>query len=240
MLKLISLSALGIAAVAIPALADMEPRGMPVLVDVKSVYVPNGFDDNDEVQLMVEGTLPNTCYRISKTESTYDDATKTVTIKQWARKFRASCLEIAVPFSLEVDLGQLPYGEFTVAARGAAPEKLVVAEASSAGPDEYLYAPIESITISGGDGATRRGTLEGRFVSSCMRLKEVRVIDSGKTVEVLPIAEMAEGEDCVSGETPFTQDFDLPAELTPGRHLLHVRSLNGKALNQMFVIESVP
>ncbi len=237
MLKSVLALSLATAALAASAIADTEPRGFPVLVDVKSVFIPNGFDDNDEIQLRIEGTLPDTCHRISRTETAYDDASKTVTIKQWARKFRAACLQIVVPFSLEVELGQLPYGDFVVAAQGAPPEPLRVAEATSSGPDEYLYAPVETLTITGDSPTTLQVTLDGRFANSCMRLKEIRVIDSGKTIEVLPIAEMESRDGCEAVDTPFSQSAALPAGLSPGRHLLHVRSLNGKALNQMFVIQ---
>jgi hypothetical protein len=70
-----------------------------------------------------------------------------------------------------------------------------------------------------------------------MRIKEVTVINSGKTLEVLPKMELVDAPNgCQITEVPFSWTVDLPKEISKGRHLMHVRSLNGKAVNKMFSV----
>jgi hypothetical protein len=76
-------------------------------------------------------------------------------------------------------------------------------------------------------------SLEGRFTNSCMVWEDLKVQDNGKTVNVLPIMKL-EGTNCVAGEFPFKKTIALPESIVAGRHLLHVRSLNGNAVNHLF------
>jgi hypothetical protein len=74
-------------------------------------------------------------------------------------------------------------------------------------------------------------------MSSCLDFQDVRVIDSGKTFEVLPILTMhsadPHGGPCRNVERAFERTVELP-ELKPGRYLLHVRSMNGQSVNEIF------
>jgi len=207
-------------------------------VQVAEVFVPVGFDDNDEVVVVLDGYLPNSCYKVEGAKVSVDANTKKVEVTQMARRWPGPCLLALVPFSSTVSVGMLPKGEFTVTSYGAAEEKLAVGEATSAGPDDFLYAPVDhaSIAPTAASGQVS-AVLEGRFTNSCMAIEEVRVIDSGKTLEVLPIMKVEDRSDCRSNvEIPFRKYVELPAGLGDGRHLLHVRSLNGRSVNTMFTV----
>lgn len=221
-----------------PALADDPSIGILVAIPVDASYVPNGFDDNDDVVVVLDGHLPNNCYKVSHTEVLKDPVTNQVNVIQYARKYPGLCMQALVPFFSEAFLGVLPVGEFKIASPGAALEKLKVDEATSAGPDEFLYAPVDSIKINYDEVSdVYSGILDGRFTNSCMKIKEVVVADSGKTVEVLPKMELVQSPDgCVDTEVPFSWVVTLPKSMVKGRHLLHVRSLNGKAVNHMFSV----
>ena len=69
-----------------------------------------------------------------------------------------------------------------------------------------------------------------------MKMESVKVINSGKTIEVLPVMSMDANAQCLDVEVPFLEEIVLPRDLTIGRHLVHVRSLNGKSVNAVFSV----
>jgi hypothetical protein len=218
------------------AFANAEPgpgNGELVNVDARYVFAPEGFDDNDEAVVMVDGYLPSGCYKLTRPEYTVDEQTKTITIKPMARYFDVACIEALIPYQFEVKLGILSEGLYTVKLNNAAVDSIDVAEASSAGPDDYLYAPIDGASVSTTDTGVLQATLEGRFTNSCMVWDDLKVIDTGKTINVLPVMRI-EGDSCIAGEFPFKKIVNLPESVVAGRHLLHVRSLNGNAINHLF------
>jgi hypothetical protein len=99
-----------------------------------------------------------------------------------------------------------------------------------------MYAPVERVRVERA-GEQFEAVIEGRFTSTCMQMAEHRLVDSGRTHQLLPIAKMAEGGDCRAAIRPLAQTVRLPAGMAPGRHLLHVRSLNGKAQNAVFTVD---
>lgn len=237
-MKKIILSAAVATLLSAPAMADDPSTGTLVAIPIDASYVPNGFDDNDDVVVVLDGHLPNSCYKVSHTEILKDPVTNQVNIVQYARKYPGLCMQALVPFFSEAELGVMPIGDFKIASPGATVEKLKVDEATSAGPDEFLYAPVDSIKVNYDEATdSYSGILDGRFTNSCMKIKEVVVVNSGKTLEVLPKMEMLQSPDgCVDTEVPFSWAVSLPKTLAKGRHLMHVRSLNGKAVNRMFSV----
>ena len=230
-------SVLTIGSGAFSAPAADPANGAVVEMPARYVFAPKGFDDNDEAVVTIDGYLPSGCYRLVRPEVNIDSVTKAVTIKPMARFFDVPCVEALVPYSVEVQLGVLSVGEYTIAA-GVTPvgEELAVTEAINAGPDDYLYAPVDEVAILRDEATgTLTAELKGRFTNSCMTWDNVVVQDNGKTVNILPIILMAE-TDCTAGEAPFRKLVELPNTITAGRHLLHVRSLNGRAINFLFSV----
>lgn len=224
-------------AVATIARADDPVSNPLVSISVTSIYAPGGFDDNDESQVVLDGYLPSTCYRLSHNTTEVDPATGEIAVKQYARKFSAPCIDVKVPFFSEARLGMLPLASYKVKARGAATESLVVKEALSGGPDDFLYAPIDWAQVSF-DSTTRRyvAKVAGRLTSRCMIWDDIKVLDQGKVIVLLPILKTSSDIDCTATEKAFEKKVTLPEALARGRHLLHVRSLNGKAVNTMFTV----
>ncbi len=233
---------LGMLALAAPLLADGPHNGQVVQVSARYAFVPVGFDDNDETLLVLDGYLPSGCYKLVRPMYELDPVAKTIDVHPMARYFDVPCVEALIPYEQEIRLGVLPQGTYQVriVPDGIA-EELGVAEATSAGADEYLYAPVDGASVAE-DRATGRltATLFGRFTNSCMQWQELRVIDNGKTVNILPIMKMAKDAaaddvvNCSPQEVAFKKTVELPASITRGRHLLHVRSLNGQAANVLF------
>jgi hypothetical protein len=221
------------------ATADEPGNGAAVAVSGRYIFAPEGFDDNDEAVVTVDGYLPSGCYRLLRPEVTTDRATKTVTITPMARFFDIPCVEALIPYNFEVQLGVLPFGDYRVVLGGtdiAVTEALKVTEATNAGPDDYLYAPVDgAIVHRDANTGIMTAELTGRFTNSCMEWEDVRVIDNGKSVNVLPVITMnTDDRECTVGEYPFRKVVELPAVTATQRKLLHVRSLNGRAINLLY------
>lgn len=110
--------------------------------------VPNGFDDNDEVTIAIDGYLPSTCHKLGDATWKLNESNRTIYIEQKVKKFSGACAEVLVPFTNYVSIPHLPQGEFTLTGPDAVASKMfMVAEAQNAGPDDHLYAPVESISM---------------------------------------------------------------------------------------------
>lgn len=213
------------------ASADVESR----LVDVKiqNLFVPYGYDDNDEVVVILDGYLPDTCFKLAGSEVKRDG--DKITITQKAREYSGNCFDVTVPFTTTVKLGVLAKGDYAVVVnRGVLTDKLNVKEATKAGPDDYLYAPVEAVRVEAGNAI-----LQGRFTNNCLKIEDVKLSHTGKTVQVLPIMSLLTpseaGHACETGEFTFSRSVGLKdLKLDAGRHLLHVRSLDGQSVNAVF------
>jgi hypothetical protein len=230
------LGALLIAGASLVAQADGPQNGELISVDASYVFAPRGFDDNDETVVVIDGYLPSGCFRLTRPETTVDQETKTISITPFARFFDIPCIEARIPYSQEIRLGVLAEGDYEVVVKtSAVSESLSVAESTNAGPDDYLYAPVDAVNVER-DPETGKLTavLEGRFTDRCMEWDEVEVADDGATVVLLPKMAMRDDDSCGAAELPFKKRVDLPETIAEGRHLLHVRSLNGQAVNSLF------
>ncbi len=219
----------------LPALAD---DGELVNVDSRTVFAPIGFDDNDEAEIVIEGFLPGDCYKVSSPDVAVDVDAKLITVKSMARRFAVPCIEILVPFHYTVRLGLLGEGQYKITVPGpeiTLQEALPVRHAFGPGPDDFPYVPVDSVDVHLDRVAHHMvATVRGRFTSSCMRWVESRVEDNGRTVNLLPILAIDALDRCDPTETSYEQTVVLPDSIRWGRHLLHVRTLNGQAVNHIF------
>jgi len=213
--------------------AKAVERSAPKLVTtgVSSVFVPLGFDDNDNVQVVIEGYFPNTCYKLGPSNIEVED--EKVKITPLAYFYAGPCLQMMVHYEKAVNLGLLKAGKYRVEISQTVLEvpPLVVKEAdpNNATPDDFLYAPIKSASIISQNPPVLR--LKGAFTNSCMKMEEVRVPPSyNRTVAVLPIATYKGQEGCAQVMMPFEQDVAISEKLA-GRYLFHIRSLNGASVN---------
>lgn len=217
--------------------------GDVVAVDASDVFIPQGFDNNDEAQVVLDGYLPSACYQVTKPLVNVDTAGLLITITPQARLYDGPCIQSLVPYSSEVDLGVLPIGQYAIKVAGNKDiqDTLTIKESPNSGPDDVAYAPVDTVTIDTVVSANRPvAIISGRLTDTCMQVGEVKVQNSGKTFEILPQLIVQERNDCQKLETPFR----VPVELAPGsgpalnqgRYLAHVRSLNGKAVNTLFSV----
>lgn len=210
------------------------PKPERVTLHAKHFFMPPGFDNNDNAQLVLNGMLPNTCYKSANAKVEIDETNKRILVTPQAFFYPGCwCLQVLVPYTQTIDLGVLQQGDYTVVemderGSGLARGTLPIAQARSSAPDDFLYAPIKAARIDR-QGTSQNLILSGQL-SSCMRFKEVKVLTRvPHLIEVLPIAE-EDGSDCSGAPRAFEQTVSLP-DLEHGTTLIHIRSLNGQSIN---------
>lgn len=208
------------------------------LVSVGSdrTFAPKGFDDNDQIQLVIEGRLDSDCYRLEPAEIRLDHQKKQIFIQPKASYYQWLCLEVQVPWTQVINLGHLPSGTWNIKVGSSGEsEQLLVKSSTTTRPDDHIYAPVDFLSVDVADGDAT-ATIRGHFPTRCGELLEVIVNDSGKTIEVLPIMAAGTSRNCERMDQPFEHKIQLPKK-SKGRYLLHVRSLSGQALNQVYEIQ---
>lgn len=209
------------------------------------LFIPQGFDDNDNVEIFFEGLFTNACYKAGLVSYTVDDENRAIYITNDSYFFGDSfCAAVIVPYRKTVNTGLLKEGEYRVLfrhSRGNFIEEGVVpvSKAKTSHPDNFLYAPIEKIKFrKSEENQPARLELSGRFFNSCMRLDHVKVNhrDYSNVIDILPIAMLDRGacENLPEG-IEFTYTVKLN-DLRPGRFLIHTRALNGQSVNEIVTI----
>lgn len=205
-----------------------------VSAPIKGVFVPQGFDSNDNAQVVVEVALPNSCYKMGMVKTLINKETKSVNVSVTSfYRHSDACLQIYTTYPEVVSLGLLDVGNYAVNVNAATDYQLPVALATNDSADDFVYANVL--------GLVRKSTfdfqIQGRLPRECAQLKEIRVLrEEGGVMVVLPIVEFPEGCDLSANEDElgkeFLATFTLPSDLK-GDHLIHVRSFNGGSLNQV-------
>jgi len=217
----------------------------PVLVDVPitKVFIPRGFDSNDRVQLAVGGELKNSCFKISSNEVRVDSQAKTITVKQHAYVYMGFCLMMIVPYSEIVTVGIVEKPGIYQLIDGSSGAKMGSIEVSSARTleqDEYVYAPISDVNVeqflegsSENNSEKNKLILSGAFSNNCTEFKEVKVSQFENTIVIQPITIFNRPlSECIEDNIKFTKTVVLDPSLR-GDYLIHVRSLNGAAVNRV-------
>lgn len=217
-----------------PVASAAAERPLLVSVPVRHVFIPNGFDDNDDVQVVLEGAFKDTCYRLAHTEVLKSDDGKDVEIIQWARKFPGICIPTTVPFKSEVSLGRLASGSYKVESVGVDAKPLTIIRAAANSQDDFIYAPVSSASVGRRNTGHYVATLNGTLPNGCFVLEKTEVLRQETVLVLLPVIKFEDNGDCSSEPKPFELMVDLPANLDAGKYLVHVRSMSGKATNVVF------
>ncbi len=220
-----------------PATAETWPREVDIAAE--SLFVPAGFDDNDETMVILDGYLPSACHRLTAPTIQVDAASKKIVVGARAKEFKGVCPDVTVPFTQTVTLGQLERGDYAVVSKdGKHTNMMQISHATAAGPDDYLYAMVEKAHVIYPVPHKWVAVIEGRFTNTCLGLEETKVTVTGNTIQVLPIMNFVEPTNpkvpCRAQQRPFRTVVELPHLPADGRYLLHVRSLNGQAVNEVF------
>lgn len=204
-------------------------------IPATQLWIPAGFDDNDDVVIVAEGVLPDTCHQLSDPSVEVGSGNSNIAVTLQATVAAGQCAPVPVPFQQEIYLGQLTSGIWSVTVNGLAAEQLLnVARATGSGIDDYIYAPVERVKVKV-DEATGQSVIQlrGKLSVSCLTWKEARLIVQPTVFVILPILEQT-STDCRPATRLIAHDIPVPSDLANGRYLIHVRSLNGRAINHVF------
>lgn len=224
-----------VSAASTPALAD----DALVSVGAERLFIPSGFDDNDSAQVVADGILSSGCYKLAKGEFDVDYDAHRISLRVMARVSDGPCIQVVVPFTYVFELGVLPKGEYDVSVEGTdVVGKLSVAESANAGPDDEMYAAIDNAYVMELPSLGKRQImLEGVYTNTCMRWVRTEVKHVARDVlEVLPIVKIEAADGCQDLRFPFKGIAVEVPTLERGRYLLHVRAMNGTAVNRVFEI----
>jgi hypothetical protein len=203
------------------------------ILPVKKAFIPQGFDSNDTVQVVLTGTLSGSCEKIAHTQIlTSDDPTR-IEVIQWGRRFNGICLPLTSTYNTELTLGRLDAGTYNLVASGMPAAQIEVTEASVSTQDDYIYAPVAKATV-GREGTGYVATLSGTLPNDCYSWQELKLLDQGDVLVVLPILSWQDSGSCSQTPVPFSEKVTLPSGMAAEYHLLHVRSASGRALNKVF------
>jgi hypothetical protein len=85
------------------------PARKDVVVAVSNVYIPDGLSSNSNAYVVVSGIFPNGCYQW-KTANVHNADLKLHEITSIASVAQGMCIQVLIPFSHDVQLGQLSSG----------------------------------------------------------------------------------------------------------------------------------
>lgn len=213
-------------------------------------FVPPGFDDNDNSQIVLAGTFPDTCHRMGPTQVLMEKGSREIVVTQVAYKHKGPCLMVLVPYVKAIDFGTLMQGKHNVYFdRGPQQAPIFatafgVGKSSSSSPDEFLYAPVTDLVVKQNDEKAARSAsidlfLAGEFRLDCMKLGTIRVLKRMKgIVEVLPTVlyqEHSNGRKCGIGHFPFSKQMQISVPWID-HTLIHVRLPDGQSMNRILEI----
>lgn len=225
-----------VAAMAISSAMAMGSTPIEKLVPVDHVYLPSGFDSNDNVEIVITGFLPNLCHKSPASKVKIEGGK--VNIEMTSLYYQASnpyCPEMVVPFTETVTLGLLDKGNYEITVNGKSAWELSgnmkIAESTSNAVDEFNYAYVNYIDKEVGDGVV---AFKGYNPSDCFVLDEITHVSNEKdTYSVLPKMKQV-SEFCPMKLVPFTYDWEVPTDIRDDKVLLHVRTMEGRSVNTIY------
>lgn len=233
--------------------ADQDSASFEEEIPVKALLAPwSGFEEKNVVQVVLYGTLPNSCYTLGRYEVEKDESRHTLTIHQYAIKQTngvctqesqmPSHLLSSVPFTNEVSLGNLVAGEYHFIFNqigGKAGHRTLDVSPNIVPGDTLPYAVVSNLSVP--DVVSEKKdihvTLSGVLNSSCIELNpEVEVKNQGDVSILFPTVTVKKSGFCAQVLIPYEKTVNL-GKANAGIRLIHARSMNGKAVNKVIQVE---
>lgn len=213
-----------------PAAITEVPQPMDKL------YIPEGYDSNDSIQLVAAGEFKNSCYQTGIIQSKVNASKNEITLALTAYLYEGRCLKVEVPFFQTVYLGRInKSGNYKIkdGYDGRLLGNIRVGKPSEegSGTDNTSYATITDAFIIGNELHLR-----GLYSNTCLQVKDIEVRYQKDVLVVLPQLEFLSSSSCAKTELPFELKKTLTDAL-PEKFLLHVRSMGGQAVNKIVIRE---
>lgn len=204
---------------------------------VDHLFIPAGFDNNDNVEVVVTGNFPSTCYSRNQVFVTVVDDNINIQVNAYFNKAsEAKCLTMVVPFTEVVTIGNLQAGTYKIRVNASQKKELknsiVIAESRSSSMDEYIYARVDYIDLGFTGGTTGSAFLHAQLPSPCLEFDRVEYLSNGKdTISIMPIMKKV-SDFCPMKMVPYQVPVNYPIdELSSDKVLLFTRSIEGKSVS---------
>lgn len=197
---------------------------------VKHLYIPDGFDSNDSVEVVITGNFPNPCLSRNNVQVAIREDLIDVKVTALMSYQKFNCPDMVVPFKEVVSIGNLQGGQYKVSVNNVLKDTLIVEEASSSAVDEHLYAAIDNVEKMGNG----KFLLRGWRYSNCIESDKIQVLSNHKdTLSVLPIMKQVSGF-CPMKGMPISYELNLDfSDVKVDEALIHVRTMDGKSFNSI-------
>ena len=216
---------------------SMADQPKKISSQFNKIYAPGGFDSNDHVQIVGEGVFHNSCFRQAETVIKIDNEKKQVSVFPVAYEYPGICLQFMVPFQHVVDIGILGEGNWEII-QGTLPAKIgsvQIRQSVTDAADDFLYAPVSQAFFHNNNGSGQVN-VTGEFTNDCLSIDEIKFTIEANVIAVQPIAKMSTDKICKDGLFPFSKTV-LLGPLPASKYLLHVRTVNGNAINSIVTAE---
>lgn len=196
------------------------------------VYVPEGYDTNDLVEVFVSGSLPDTCHRNPTYEIVREGNTFNIFLYAYYVPVPEGCRDISIPYFETISLGMMQEGKYQVGVnkeQGAGSE-LKVKEAQNQLQDDYFYGNVMNIVE---EQDSRTVELLGTNPVDCLKFEKLSVEIQDKVIVLRP--QFREEGVCQENPTHFSVKYEVPyLHDHPKGMLIHVRVMGGRSLNHLF------
>ena len=219
-----------------------------VEVGLEKVYVPRvGYDDNDQIEAVLSGDLPNPCYTVAYSVlESLPNGDRMARQYAWKNEEGAcssgDLIEDPVAFTSTVTVGTLDAGKYQIFFKkevgGKGMRPFQVEKAQSGLIDNFEYASVRGIDIIDAteEGTEIRAVVSGLLTSSCAEMDMAPTADLVDDVFILlPKVKTDNGENCHHALKPFRREVSLGTPKS-GTYLLHVRSRDGKAMYRTLIV----
>ncbi len=215
-------------------------------VALDKVYIPSqGYDDNDAVELVVQGRLPNPCFTLGKTVVENVPGTNTLRVRQQAwmsliQPCGAELLQDPIPFTNVASLGRMAASNYQIEFEGKQgliqKQAFRVDSASTENIDNFRYAAIQSIDVKEivfeEDEITI--TLNGEYSSTAQTLvRPIKWEVQNDVIVIFPVLQISGEASPEMKAIPFSEKLNL-GKLKRGSYLLHSRARGGRAIYRAF------
>lgn len=198
------------------------------------MYVAQGFDDNDLVEVTVVGSLPDSCHRNPTFEIERKENNQYF-IRLYAHYVPnpEGCRQISMPYQETINFGMMYAGEYSLSLinkRDTEKKTLTVNPASTYLMDEFLYGNVKGVVEN---DANREIELIGVNPVNCLVFEKMESDIQDSMIILRP--HFKESGVCKNKPTAFKIKYQVPhLPNAPKGILLHVRVMNGRSYTYLF------
>jgi hypothetical protein len=197
------------------------------------LYIPQGYDDNDLVEITVLGSLPDSCYRSPTYEIEKVGKTFNIFLYAYLVPEEKGCKKFSIPYQTTINLGLLEKGHYTIKLKGIERDSnkiLKVVGAATSLQDDFQYGNIMNVIE---DEDSRVIELVGTNPTNCLSFERVDTDIQSEVVILRP--HFREQGECREEPTQFRIQYEVPfLAKHPRGILLHIRVMGGRSLNYLF------